>query len=103
MVYDHRQEITRDVQSEVLRAHRAEARPEPELLRLAADILEQVVQQRASGYQWDVDGPRTVAADLRALADDPVQGGPHLIARLWAAETEPASSPPGWSSPTSPP
>ncbi|MBT2232525.1 hypothetical protein [Nonomuraea sp. NEAU-A123] len=86
MVHDHRQQVTRDAQDLVNQAHRAEERPEPELLRLAADILEQVVQQGASGYQWDVDGTRAVAIDLRALADDPAHGGPHLNARLWAAE-----------------
>ncbi|MER7366334.1 hypothetical protein [Nonomuraea wenchangensis] len=85
LVHDHRQEVTRAVQNEVTRANRAEECPEPELLRLAADILQQVVQQGASGYQWDVDGTHAVAADLCALADDPV-AGPRLRARLWAAE-----------------
>ncbi|WP_185845002.1 hypothetical protein [Nonomuraea sp. WAC 01424] len=85
LVHDHRQEVTRQVQDEVDDAARAEECPEPELLRLAADILQEVVQQGASGYQWDVDGTRAVAADLRALADTPV-AGPHLRARLWAAE-----------------
>ncbi|MEV4374743.1 hypothetical protein AB0J71_47360 [Nonomuraea sp. NPDC049637] len=86
LVHDHRQEVTRAVQNEIDNAARAEKCPEPELLRLAADILQQVVQQGASGYQWDVDGTRAVAADLRALADAPV-AGPHLRTRLWAAET----------------
>jgi hypothetical protein len=73
------------VQNEVNDAQRAEECPEPELLRLAADILEEVVQQGASGYQWDVDGTHAVAADLRALAADPA-AGPHLRSRLWAAD-----------------
>ncbi|MFI9847666.1 hypothetical protein ACIHFD_62375 [Nonomuraea sp. NPDC051941] len=30
---------------------------------------EEIVQQGASGCQWNVDGTRAVAADLRALAD----------------------------------
>ncbi|MEV5561074.1 hypothetical protein AB0L44_46195 [Nonomuraea wenchangensis] len=50
LVHDHRQEVTRAVQNEVTRAKRAEECPEPELLRLAADILQQVVQQGANGY-----------------------------------------------------
>lgn len=87
MVHDHRQQITRDVQTQVVRLHRGGGHPEPELLRLAADILEQVVRPGAAGYQWDVDSTRAVAADLRALADGPAQGGPDLTARLWAADT----------------
>lgn len=86
MVHDHRQEVTRAVQDEIHSSSRAEQCPDPELLRLAADILEQVVRQGASGYQWDVDGTRAVAADLRALADAPARGGTGLRERLWAAE-----------------
>ncbi|MGV9383453.1 hypothetical protein ACWDRB_47105 [Nonomuraea sp. NPDC003707] len=80
MVHNHRQEVTRAVESEI-RAERTNT--SAEVLRLAADILEEVVQQGASGYQWDVDGVRAAAADLRVLADDPAQRTPE---RLWAAE-----------------
>ncbi|MGP3920547.1 hypothetical protein [Nonomuraea sp. 10N515B] len=86
MVHDHRQEVTRAVQDQVTAAGRAEQCPDPELLRLAADILEQIVQQGASGYRWNVDSTRTVAADLRALAGAPASAGPGLRERLWTAE-----------------
>ncbi|MEU4233342.1 hypothetical protein AB0F17_54435 [Nonomuraea sp. NPDC026600] len=68
------EQATRDVQHQIVLAHRGETAPEPDLLRLAADILQEVVQQEASGYQWDVDGTRAVSADLRALAADAAQG-----------------------------
>ncbi|MEV7006860.1 hypothetical protein [Streptosporangium sp. NPDC051022] len=86
MVHDHRQGVTRDVQNQVVQLYRRGGRPEPELLRLAADILEQVVRPGTSGYEWDVDSAQAVAADLRALADEPAQEESDLIARLWAAD-----------------
>lgn len=86
MVHNHRQEVTRAVQHEVVAAHRGERRPEAEVLSLAADILEEVVRQGASGYQWDVASTRVVAADLRSLAADPAAAGSGLRSRLWAAD-----------------
>ncbi|MFC3985196.1 hypothetical protein [Streptosporangium jomthongense] len=89
MVHAHRQEVTRDVKNQVTHL-RYNARPlgpqDAEVLRLAADILDQVVQPGASGYEWDVDSARTAAADLRTLASDPAQAGSDLTARLRAAD-----------------
>ncbi|TMR14102.1 hypothetical protein ETD86_29595 [Nonomuraea turkmeniaca] len=85
MLHDHRQQITRDVQDQVTRLHRSSGRPEPELLSLAADILEEVVRPWANGYRWNVDSAHAVAADLRALAAGPAAAG-HLRERLWAAD-----------------
>ncbi|MFI9553172.1 hypothetical protein [Nonomuraea endophytica] len=85
-VHSHRQEVTRSVQHALNSCSRAQRQPEPQLLRLAAAILAEVVQQGASGYPWDTEATGRVAADLHATAADPDPDPERRRERLWAAE-----------------